>query len=512
MKIIQKFLNITGMYRTVTISLSALALISIVAGFFGLLYYSGIEQIISLAVVLSVALLANVILAKVWKISANHESALITALILFFLVIPVKLANLTSLWIIVVVALLAIFSKFVLVRNKQHIVNPAAFGVLALALVYAVFPIEVYFEALWWIGTPVLFIPLLFFGGLVVEKVRKWPMVLSFIGVGFVVYLFETWRLGLDLLSEAPDYFLSGPSLFLAFFMLTEPFTTPSTRKLQMAYGALIGFISQTALFMSFLVIPPELAIVFGNLVFYFTTLKRKLILPLERVNEIAENTYEFIFSKPKGVSFRAGQYLEWMLPHKKTDNRGVRRYFTIASSPTESTLRIAVKIDKEKGSRYKKELLNMKEGSNIIASQLSGDFLLPKNTDKKLGFIAGGIGVTPFRSHIKYMIDSGNVHDTVLFYTNNTQKEIAYVDFFEEAKTQMPLDLIAVLSKENLGSEFEHGFITSEMLSRRAPDFLERDWYISGPPPMVDAYHKLLLDNGVSKKQIILDYFPGLA
>lgn len=445
------------------------------------------------------------------KVSANHESALITALILFFLVIPAQLTVLADQWVIATVAMLAISSKFILVRNKQHIINPAAFGVFMFWTICALFPTVGIFEAIWWVGTPPLLIPLLIAGSLVVMKVRRWELVLTFLSVGFVVFLFETWGFGGNLLEEAPRYFMSGPSLFLAFFMLTEPFTMPPTKDLQLTYAAIVGFLSQTTLFLPFFIFSSELALIIGNLLFYPFTLKRKLILSLDSFKKIADNTYEFVFQKPKELSFKAGQYLEWMLPHADSDSRGIRRYFTIAASPTESVVRVAVKAAGDV-STYKKEMLAMKEGDTIVASQLAGDFLLPKDTQTKLGFIAGGIGVTPFRSHIKYMMDSGQPHDTVLFCSNNTHDEVTYADFFAEAKTQIPLKIVQLVSKEDLGGEFEYGFITEEMLKRLVPDFLERHWYLSGPPGMVDAYSSLLLQLGVPKSNLIKDYFPGLA
>jgi len=511
-RIIQGFIDKTGMYRIVTIALLILTALSVLLGFLGLLPYSGVEQLISLSAVVLVSFVTNILFARFWRVSANHESALITALILFFLIIPARLVDFTDQWIIASVAVLAIASKFLIVRNKQHIVNPAAFGVLIFWSICAFFPGIDNFEAIWWAGTPVLFIPLLILGGLVVMKVRRWSLVLSFLSVGFVVFLLEAWGFGLDLSKEASRYFLSGPSLFLAFFMLTEPFTTPPTKKLQMTYGAFVGFISQTTIFMPYFVASSEIALIIGNLIFYPTTLRRKLILPLESFRKIADSTYEFIFQKPQGLSFKAGQYLEWMLHHDESDSRGVRRYFTIASSPTEPTLRVAMKIPKEKGSTYKKKMLSMKVGDTIIASQLAGDFLLPKDVEKKLGFIAGGIGITPFRSHLKYMVDSGNIHDTVLFCSNNTHDEISYSDFFEVVKTQMPLQIVQVISKEELGGEYETGFITEEILRRRVPDFAERYWYLSGPPGMVNAYSKLLSKLNVPTSHIIKDYFPGLA
>ncbi len=510
-QIIERKLDRTAMYRTVTLALSFLALVSIGLGFTGRLPYSGPEQLISLVVALATALGVNYVCSRIWKVAVNQESAVITALILYFLIIPVEQSKLEDLWVIATVVALAVISKFVIAWRKQHIVNPAAIGLVLMAVAYAVLPLPGYFESVWWVGQRELFLPLLLAGSAVVLKVRKWVPVATFLLVAFVVFLFEEWRFSGDVWGRADYFWLSGPSLFLAFFMLTEPFTMPPTRKLQAVYGGLVGLISQTTLFMPLgIKMTPELALILGNLVFYRFTLRRKLYLSLQSVREIAKHTYEFVFIKPVGIKFKAGQYMEWMLPHPGADNRGVRRYITIASSPLDNTLRIGVRFGGEISS-FKAALLKLKPGQTIIASQLGGDFVLPVDNTKKTAMVAGGIGITPFVSQISQMELSKISYDTVLFYCNNTLAEAAYRDRLQASQLMIPLKVVNVLAKESAVG-CETGFLTAETIKRFAPDYLERLWYLSGPPGMVDAYAKLLHELGVSKRYIKKDFFPGLA
>ncbi len=505
-------LDATGMYRTVTLALSFLVVVSVACGVAGLVPYSGPEQLLSLAVVLTVGLISNIACATLWRVHANHESATITALIVFFLVIPASISALYQLWIIAGVTFMSILSKYVLAWRRQHVINPAAAGALGMTLVFFLInPPPGYFETSWWVGQPALLLPLVLAGSIVVHKVRKWYPVGAFLVVAAIVFLFEEWRFTGVPFEGFMRFFTSGPSLFLAFFMLTEPFTMPPTKRLQASYGALVGALSQTTLFIPIFKMTPELALAVGNVAFIPWKLKQKLFLVLEEKRMIAENTFEFIFKKPAHFTFKAGQYLEWMLPHKPADSRGERRYFTIASSPTETTVRLALKTP-EKGSSYKRALAELDKGEAIIASQLAGDFLLPKNSTQKIGCIAGGIGVTPFRSHLQYMMDSGVRHDTVLYYCNNTRAEIAYQEQFDEAAAVMKYEVVHVLAKEEAEAPFEQGFVTAEMLKRRTPDYLDRHWYLSGPPGMVNAYSSLLTKMGVSRAYITEDFFPGLA
>jgi ferredoxin-NADP reductase/Na+-translocating ferredoxin:NAD+ oxidoreductase RnfD subunit len=507
---IEKRLDSIAMYRIVSLALQSIAFFAVLFGFLGLVPYTGVEQMISLAVALTVALVINWLCSKIWLVSVNTESAIITALLIFFLIIPAQLTDLGSSWVIALVTSVAILSKFVFAWRKQHVANPAAMGAVLVALAYSVFPIPGYFESTWWVGRMELFAPLLIAGVAVVTKIRKWTPVLAFLSVASVVYLFEEWRFGADVASRATSFWFAGPSLFLAFFMLTEPFTMPPTKKLQAGYGALIGFISQTTLFLPFFKMTPELALVIGNLVFYPTTLKQKLILPLVSSVEVAKNTYEFAFAKPAGLRFTAGQYLEWMLPHGKSDNRGIRRYFTIASAPSDALLRIVVRFA-DTVSTYKDALRAMKAGDTIIASQMAGDFVLPKDPVVKVVLVAGGIGVTPFLSQIDEMVTNKGTRPAVLFYCNNTLEEIAYKDKLNAAAEVVPLTVVNVLAKEKMPG-YESGYLTKELIQKYVPDYISVKWYLSGPPGMVNAYSKLLWEIGIPQRQITRDFFPGLA
>ncbi len=198
------------------------------------------------------------------------------------------------------------------------------------------------------------------------------------------------------------------------------------------------------------------------------------------------------------------------MLPHTRVDNRGTRRYFTIASSPLDNTIRIGVRFG-DKVSSFKNALLAMKPGQEIIASQLGGDLILPKDSTKKIAAVAGGIGITPFISFVSQMELSKISNNTVLFYCNNTLAEAAYRDRLQASQLIIPLKLVNVLAKESI-TGCESGFLTAAIIKKHAPDFLERSWYLSGPPGMVDSYAKLLRELGVPKREIKKDFFPGLA
>jgi glycine betaine catabolism B len=340
----EQWLDGQTMYRVVRTALLVLVGCAIFLGLFDFIPYSSFEQIRSLLIVVGISLLVHESIRLVTKIPSHRESTVITALIVYFLITPAS--SFSDLQYIALAAVLSTVAKYIFVWKRQHVANPAAVGVVLLSATG-------YYEVTWWIGTPELFIPLVLVGAMVVQKVRKWTPVVAFLITSLLVFLYEEWKF-FNSFDNWSVFFLSYPALFLAFFMLTEPFSMPPTKRLQCMYGVLVGFFAHTTWFMSYIKMSPELALVIGNLLFAPTTLRQKLIMRLRAVRVVATDTYEWVFEKPAHMHFVAGQYMEWMIPHTPADNRGTRRYFTIAASPLEKEVRFAARIP-QSASSYKK-------------------------------------------------------------------------------------------------------------------------------------------------------------
>jgi ferredoxin-NADP reductase len=280
--------------------------------------------------------------------------------------------------------------------------------------------------------------------------------------------------------------------------------TLPPTKILRICYGALVGFLFAPQIHIGSLYFTPELVLVAGSVFSYLVSSDKKLILNLEKKAELAPGIYDFEFSSDQALAFKPGQYMELTLEHPEQDSRGIRRYLTIASSPTERQIRLGIKFYNNPSS-FKKFLMLTSPGKKIVASQLAGDFTLPRDKNKKLVFIAGGIGITPFRSMIKYLLDTNEKRSIVLFYLNKTRDDFAYKDIFDKAVLQLGIKV--VYSIVDIPSASYYQAITKEV-----PDWQERFFYISGPPSMVSAFETNLKKIGVKKSQIKTDYFPGFA
>lgn len=504
LRFLDGFLDKITMYRLVLYGLIGLVSVAVIFGFFGMLPYSPLSIIFSVAFLLTVSLITNAIFSSVFEAPTNIESAYITALILSLILTPLRTIHDIPLlgW----AAVLAMSSKYILAMRKKHIFNPVAIAAVLTALWMGQ-------SANWWVGTSIMapFVAALGIG--IVRKIRREDMVWTFFAVAFVTEVFFTLYHGGNIASTLQILLLHSSLLFFAFLMLTEPLTTPPTKGLQMYYGGLVGFLFSPHMHLGSFYSTPELALVIGNLFSYIVSPKQKLLLKVKEKLQWGEDIVDFVFAPKEKLSFAAGQYMEWTLPHTKTDSRGNRRYLTIASSPTEDTLHLGVKFYPQSSS-FKKALLSLSDKTSLVGGSLAGDFTLPKDRSEKLAFFAGGIGITPFRSMIKYCIDTNQKRSIVLLYANKVASEIAYTDVFEEARK---LGIKTVYTLTDTTSVPPHwqgrvGRITKEMIKEEIPDFIERTFYLSGPHAMVTAYEDTLKEIGVPALQIKKDFFPGYA
>ncbi len=502
---IDNFLNKITMYRLVLYYLTGLFFIALLFAIFGILPYSPVALVYSLIVLLMACVLTNTLFARVFAVEANVESTYITAFILALIISPVAVSDIHGGLFLVSAAVIAMASKFVFAIDRKHIFNPAAFAVAITAATMGN-------SASWWVGGNIPMILFVVIGGvLVVRKIRHVDLMVAFFVAALVsVALFA--RAGADPLLSMQKALTHSPILFLAFVMLTEPLTTPPTRKLRILYAGLVGLLYSPAVHLASIYSTPELALLVGNIFSYCVSPKGKLLLRLKEIKSIAFGTQEYVFDAPTIPEFKSGQYMEWTLGQAHIDSRGNRRYFTIASSPTEPTIRLGVRMYPN-ASTFKSTLATLSPGDTLIAGQLAGDFVLPEDKKQKLVFIAGGIGVTPFRSMIKYMLDTNEKRTITLMYSNKTASEIAYKELFEEAAEKLGIKNVYTLTDE-IPKDWSGrtGFISRTMIEEEVQDHLESMFYISGPQAMVATFEKTLSEMGIPKSHIKTDFFPGFA
>jgi len=493
------------MYRLVLYYLIFLLGVAVLSSVVGLLAYNIFALLISISFLLAVCLTANLAFSRIYGVPANVESAYISALILALIINPIQSFN--DLWFLGWAAVLAMASKYIVAIKGKHLFNPVTFAV---ALTY--FAINQ--SASWWIGNATLLPAVLLGGVLIVRKIGRFDMVISFLVTTMTTSIFASLFTGSNFVTTIQQSVLYSPLAFFAFIILTEPLTTPPSRSLRIFYGVLVGFLFSPQVHFGSFYLTPEIAMLIGNMYSYFVSPKSKLTLKLKEKVRIAPDTYEFVFAAPRRFKFIPGQYMEWTLGHNEPDSRGNRRYFTLASSPTEQNLRLGVKFY-NKSSTFKKAMLSMGRNAEIVASQISGDFVLPKDPRQKLVFLAGGIGITPFRSMIKYLLDTQQRRPITLFYAARTVEDIVYKDIFDRAEKELGIKVIYTLTDNTdvpANWSGKLGRINPETIKMVLRDYGNSVFYISGSRNMVDSFKNILSKLGIPKRKIIIDYFAGLA
>jgi ferredoxin-NADP reductase/Na+-translocating ferredoxin:NAD+ oxidoreductase RnfD subunit len=504
MGIIDRVLNRVTMYRLVLYYLVLLVVAALGLGFLGLVPAKPVALASSLAVVTGVCWLTNRAFGLLLRVPLNAESVYITALILVLIMPPVTPANQVGTAGLMLAALVAIASKFALVVGRRHIFNPVAIGAVVSGLVLNQ-------PAIWWVGGNSSLLPLVLVAGLLVaRKVQRFDMVGVYVLSNLAALLATTPPVMYGLALH--DTLMSSPLFFAGFAMLTDPLTSANGRWSRLVYGAIVGALSSPNVSVGGLYLTPELAFLIGNLYAFAVDPRGRVKLALLRVEKTAAGCYDYVFRPDRRIDFRPGQYLDWTLDLPTADSRGNRRPFTIASAPSEREIRLGVKFYPEP-SAFKRRLLRMRPGDVIYGSRVAGSFTLPSDTREKLVFIAGGIGITPFRSMVQDLRDRGEARPIILLYGGKDWSEVAYQDVFTSAEEELGLRAIYVLAADSSrGSHARSGLIDKDLIQREVPDMAERTFYISGPRAMVVAFERSLRALGISRSRIKVDYFPGFA
>lgn len=214
-------------------------------------------------------------------------------------------------------------------------------------------------------------------------------------------------------------------------------------------------------------------------------------------------------------IQYTAGQYAFFKLDGVFGDSKGPIRHFSIASSPTEQDyIMISTRI---RDTPYKQELASLEKETKILAWGPQGEFVLHNDHSKPAVFLSGGIGVTPFRSMIKFATDKQLPIKIIMFDSNRNQQNILYKEEFDNwAKQNKNFKALYTITEEETSDKNwtgEHGRIDKSMLERH----LNKDeidnavFYICGPPSMLKAMQELLQkDLQIPKYRLKVEAFTG--
>lgn len=149
-----------------------------------------------------------------------------------------------------------------------------------------------------------------------------------------------------------------------------------------------------------------------------------------------------------------------------------------------------------------------------MIASRLAGDFVLPRDLSTPIVFLAGGVGVAPFRSMLQHLVDRDLHCNIVLLYMERSREDFLDDAIFKRAAANGVKTVYVLTDASSAAADWNGkvGRVTAEMIREEASYFDARLYYVSGPTAMVSSYVSLLRSMGIPGKKIITDYFPGFA
>lgn len=486
MQYLDKLTSRITMYRLMVYVLLALAGYAMLLGIFDLVQFDPFAMAWGLIVLVVASLGVNYAFAYIYGIRRNSESALITALILFFIFSP-PTSSLASLIILALVAIIAGASKYLLAWRGRHIFNPAAIAAVISGIIGLRY-------ASWWVATSALIIPTLLLGMLMLYKTRRLRMGTIFVCVSVISMLVTSALKGYDMASVVSLMLNSWPVFFFAGFMFSEPLTLPPRRYQRIILAIGVGILMGAGLKVGGILISPEIALVVGNVYAFFCGQRGGVRLKLVGRKQLSRDQIEYSFEPARKLHFAPGQYIELQLPHAHADRRGMRRMFTIASAPGEKMIKIATR-HYQPSSTFKKALQRLSVGTTLSATGIYGDFLLPQSSSEKILLIAGGIGITPFKAQLEWLLSQHQVRDGILLYAVREPSDAIYKE-------------VLLAEEHGVKTHIVTGPIDTAVLASYAPDIHERHVYVSGPSAMVDALYVSAKQTGA--KKVNRDYFTG--
>lgn len=241
--------------------------------------------------------------------------------------------------------------------------------------------------------------------------------------------------------------------------------------------------------------------------------------LRLKKRSEVADRTLEFRFDRPPGMHFKAGQFMDLtLIDPMETDAEGNSRAFSISNAPDEAELTFATRL---RDTAFKRALQTMPLGSVVQAEGPFGDLTLHNNASRPAVLIAGGIGITPFRSIVRRAAHEKLPHRMFLFYSNRRPEDAPFLDEFQQLAQRNPsfafIPTMTAVGGSRLPWTGETGYLDRGLILKHLQLAIPMQeelsgpiYYMAGPPAMVAALRAILNKSGVDDDEIRTEEFTG--
>ncbi len=242
-------------------------------------------------------------------------------------------------------------------------------------------------------------------------------------------------------------------------------------------------------------------------------------VTKLKSREEVAEQTMAFRFGKPAEWKFKAGQFVDIsLIDPPETDTEGNTRGFSIASTPQEDFLMVTTRL---RDTAFKRAVRKLPLETEVKVEGPFGNLTLHNNLARAAVLLAGGIGITPFRSIVFWAAQQKLQHRLFLFYSNRRPEDAAFLDELQALERENPnykcIPTMTRMEKSKRTWGGERGRIGYELISRylkgvasSAPSAPGPIYYVAGPPAMVGGLRTMLTNSGVDDDDIRSEEFTG--
>jgi ferredoxin-NADP reductase len=224
---------------------------------------------------------------------------------------------------------------------------------------------------------------------------------------------------------------------------------------------------------------------------------------------EVAKGTLFVLFVVDDYPEYRPGAYFWVELPDRGDDDeKGLRRHISLVTSPTEKgVVGLATRL---RDTAFKRTLAGLQVGDEVEVEEPKGSFLLPEDTDAEYVFVAGGIGITVFRSMLRFIADEQLPYRVTLVYSNRDRESAAFLDELEEMERRIVGLRVILTMTDEQGWEGESRRIDADVLGELAGGLDGKTFLIAGPPEMAQSVADSLRAAGVPEDRALADKFSG--
>ncbi len=224
---------------------------------------------------------------------------------------------------------------------------------------------------------------------------------------------------------------------------------------------------------------------------------------------EVAKGTLFVRFSVEDYPDFRPGAYFWVELPERgHSDEKGLRRHISLATSPTEKgVVGLATRL---RDSAFKQTLAELEVGDEVQVEEPKGSFLLPEDTEAEYVFVAGGIGITVFRSMLRFIADERLPYRVTLVYSNRDRESSAFLDELEELEQRLEGLRVVLTMTDEPGWEGETRHLDADVLGELLGGLEGKTFLVAGPPQMAEAVAASLASAGLPEERVLADKFSG--